>query len=34
LVFLPVLMSMVPIQLLFFFNNSCCVHSDYMCCPS
>jgi hypothetical protein len=18
----------------YFFNNSCCVHSDYMCCPS
>jgi len=33
LVFLLVLMSVVPIRLLFF-SNSCCVHSDYMCCPS
>jgi hypothetical protein len=30
-VFPLVLMSMAPIQLLF--NNSCCVNSDYMCCP-
>jgi hypothetical protein len=29
-VFLLVLMSVVPIRLLFF-NNSCCVHYDYMC---